>query len=367
MKIGFDASRVSIRQKTGTENYSYNLLKELLKIDRKNDYLLYLREDPPDFVKSFKNVSFKKIPLPRLWTQAGLASEVTFNPPDILFVPAHTMPLIHRPGLKTIVTIHDLGAEFLKEYHQFPQKLYLNRSTEYVAKFATHLIAVSQATKKDLISKLSVPEGRITVVYEGWDRDLFHQPSAEEVTAIRGKYRLGNDYLIFVGTIQPRKNLERLIESFAQAKIGLDLVLAGKPGWLSESIYGAPKRFGVQDRVKFLGHVPNEDLAGLYGGAKAMVFPSLYEGFGLPVLEAMACGTVVLTSQTTSLPEVGGEAVLYVDPNKVDSITNGIEGIVINSKLRDRLLVKGIKQSQKFSWEKAAAETLQVFEKVYES
>lgn len=367
MKIGFDASRVSIREKTGTENYSYHLLRELLKSDHTNQYLLYLREDPPEFVRNSSNVSFKKIPLPRLWTQAGLASEVTFSPPDILFIPAHTMPVIHRPGLKTVVTIHDLGAEFLKEYHQFPQKLYLNKSTEFVAKFATHLIAVSQATKKDLIEKLGVPEERISVVYEGWDRDLFHRPDSSEITKVRRKYHLDNDYLIFVGTIQPRKNLERLIEAFSKAKIGLDLVLAGKPGWLSEPIYGAPKRFGAEDRVKFLGHVPNEDLSALYGGSRAMVFPSLYEGFGLPVLEAMACGTVVLTSQATSLPEVGGEAAYYVDPVDTESISNGIEEIVINTKLRDRLLAKGIKQIQKFSWEKAAAETRQVFKKVYES
>lgn len=367
MKIGIDASKISITQKTGTENYSHNLLRELLEIDKDNEYLLYLREDPPDFVKGKENVTCKKIPLPRLWTQAGLASEVLFSPPDVLFIPAHTMPVVHRPGLKTVVTIHDLGAEFLKQYHQFPQKLYLNKSTEFVAKFATHLIAVSEATKKDLTSKLGVPPDRVTVVYEAWDQELFHIPSASEVQKTRLNYHLDEDYLIFVGTIQPRKNLERLIEAFSRAKIGLDLVLVGKPGWLSEPIYEAPKKFGVGDRVKFLGHVPNEDLAGLYGGSRALVFPSLYEGFGIPVLEAMACGTVVLTSSATSLPEVGGDAAYYVDPYSTESITFGLEEIVTKDKLRDQLLRNAIKQIQKFSWNKSAAETLAVLRKTYES
>lgn len=366
MRIGIDASKISLKQKTGTENYTQNLIKNLLEVDQENEYVLYLREDPPQFVQK-PNVICKKIPLPRLWTQAGLASEVTFSPPDLLFIPAHTMPIIHRPGLKTVVTIHDLGAEFLPQYHQFPQKLYLNRTTEFVAKYATKLIAVSEATKRDLIEKLGVEPERISVVYEGWDEELFHIPASREVKAVRTKYRLENDYLIFVGTVQPRKNLERLIAAFAQAEIGLDLVIAGKPGWLSEDVYAAPEKFGVKSRVKFLGHVLNEELPGLYGGAKALVFPSLFEGFGLPVLEAMACGTVVLTSKTTSLPEVGGQATLYVDPESISSIKKGIEEIVTNTKLRHQMKSKAQFQLQKFSWKKTAKETLAVFKQAYES
>lgn len=364
MRIGVDASKISIAQKTGTENYSYNLLQEMLKLDQKNDYILYLREDPPDFVKGRSNVTTKKIPLPRLWTQAGLASEVLFSPPDVLFVPAHTMPVIHRPGLKTVVTIHDLGVEFLREYHQFPHKLTLDKTTQFATKFATRLIAVSEFTRRTLIEKRGVPAERISVIYEGWDRDLFHHPPTTEIKEVRSKYNLATDYLIFVGTIQPRKNLERLIEAFSKAKIGLDLVLVGKKGWLSESIYAAPRKFGVSSRVKFLGHMPNEDLAGLYGGSRALVFPSLYEGFGLPVLEGMACGTAVLTSKTTSLPEVGGKAALYVDPTDTASIKTGIESIATNDQLRGKLLSEGIKQIQKFSWKKAAKETLAVLEQV---
>src|SRR2546429_98716 len=337
MKIGIDASKISVSEKTGTENYSYNLIRELVK-DERDDFVLYLKGDKPDFVINNERIEIKKIGWPRLWTQIGLASEVALNPPDVLFVPSHTMPILHRPSLRTVVTIHDLGAEFLPQYHQFPQKLYLNRTTEYVAKYATHLIAVSEATKRDLMTKLGVPARRITVVYESWDRELFHEPSQEEVGRVKKKYKLEKDYLLFVGTIQPRKNLERLIEAFAGARVSQDLVLAGKPGWMNEPIYMAARRSGMGNRVKFVNHVPNADLPGLYGGATALTFPSLYEGFGIPVLEAMACGTVVLTSSTSSLPEVGGDAALYVEPEKVESIRAGIEEIVSNDKLRHRLL-----------------------------
>lgn len=367
MRVGIDASRISIAQKTGTENYSYNLTRELVK-DKKVEFVLYLMgPGVPDFVEGKDNVAVKRINFPRLWTQAGLAKEVLMNPPDVLFVPAHTMPIIRRPGLKTVVTIHDLGAEFLPQYHKFPQKLYLNRTTEFVAKYATHLIAVSEATKKDLIKKLGVSPERVTVVYESWDREILHEPSSEEILRVKKEYRFEKPYLLFVGTIQPRKNLERLIEAFAKAKIKEDLVLAGKSGWMNESIYMAARKLGVAGRVKFLGHVPNEDLPGLYGGSTAFVFPSLYEGFGIPVLEAMACGAAVLTSSTTSLAEVGGDAALYVDPESIASIKVGMEEIVSNGKLRDRLLSKGKLQVQKFSWEKAAKETLEVLRKTYES
>jgi glycosyltransferase involved in cell wall biosynthesis len=365
MKVGVDASRISVAKRTGTENYSYNLIRELVKHDT-DQFVLYLRGELPEFARGRENVLMRRIGLPRLWTQLGLAYEVAIRQPDVLFVPAHTMPVIHRRSLKTVVTIHDLGAEFLSQYHKFPHSLYLNRTTEYVAKYATHLIAVSEATKRDLITRLGVSEDRITVVYESWDRGIFHKPAVGEVIGVRKKYKLDRDYLLFVGTIQPRKNLERLIEAFSKARVSEDLILAGKPGWMDEPIYMAAKKSGVGGRVKFLNHVPDIDLPALYGGSTALVFPSLHEGFGIPVLEAMACETVVLTSSTTSLPEVGGDAALYVDPEDAQSIAEGIEEIVSNTKLRDLLLSKGKLQVQKFSWEKAANETLGVLRRVYE-
>lgn len=167
MHIGIDASRAFTSQSTGTENYSRNLILALARIDSKNTYTLYLRGSSKQLPKLPSNFRFKTIKLVRLWTQLGLAWECLLHPPDVLFIPAHTLPLIRRPGLRTVVTIHDLGAEFLPQYHQFPNKLYLNKSTEYAVSKATHLVVVSKSTKRDLIKKLKADPKKITVIYEG--------------------------------------------------------------------------------------------------------------------------------------------------------------------------------------------------------
>lgn len=406
MVIGFDASRSFTATRTGTETYSYHVLKELLKLDRENTYRLYTRlpdyqvtrflgldstsgnpatRQPGDRITFNADVEVKHIKLPKLWTQVGLAFEVLENPPDVLFVPAHTMPVIHRPSLKSIVTIHDLGAEYLPQYHQFPQKLYLNRSTEYAVTHATHLIAVSEATKQDLIKRLNADANKISVVHEAYDDRLFRPQAKDTITAVAKKYGIFGPYLLFIGTIQPRKNLERLIEAFSMVVRGsgfevsadgtnanrqpptanLSLVLVGKKGWLSEAIYEAPKKFAVESRVTFIDYVISEDLPALYGGAQAFVFPSLFEGFGIPILEAMACGTPVVTSNVSSMPEVAGEAALYVDPNSTDDIVKAMQTMLSEPNTRASLIEKGLQRVKQFSWQKTAKETLEVFGQVY--
>lgn len=366
MHIGIDASRVAEDSRTGTENYTFNLIEALKKIDKVNKYTLYFNKLPQYFEINQQNVSTRLIPMKRLWTQARLAVECLFNPPDILFVPAHTLPIIRLPKVRTVVTIHDLGAEFLAEYHQFPQKLYLNWSTKYAARNADQLIAVSKSTQRDLIARLGAKKEKISVIYEGVDQDFFQKNSHEETSAIKAKYGLNKPYLLFVGTIQPRKNLELLIEAFARVKnTDLELVIAGKPGWLYETIYLSPEKNKVKDKVKFLGFIPTDDLPPVYSGALAFVYPSLYEGFGLPLLEAMACSCPIIASNSSSIPEVVGDAALLFDPNNKDQIVKSIRTIIKDSDLRADLAQKANRQVKKFTWEKAAEETLKVFEKVY--
>lgn len=168
MKIGIDASRAFTKERTGTENYSLRLIDALTKIDRKNTYTLYVNGKWGKSLRLPPNFTFKVIPLRRLWTQVGLALECFFRPPDVLFIPAHTMPVLRRPSLKTVVTIHDLGSEFLPEHHKFPQKFYLNWSTIYAVKYGTRLIAVSRNTKKDLTKKLHCDPEKISVIYEAY-------------------------------------------------------------------------------------------------------------------------------------------------------------------------------------------------------
>ena len=390
MNIGFDGSRAFIGNKTGTENYSYQILKHLVQIDQNNRYYIYTRpvgavHEPPLFqAPRGAPLQFITVPFPRLWTQAGLAQQTFRDKLDVLFIPAHTIPLVRRPGLKTVVTVHDLGAQYLPKTHQVKQRLYLNFMTHRQLKSATHIIAVSQATKDDLVKKVGIPKEKISVVYEGYDKEKFKvQNSKFKVNQTIKQYNLTyHDYFLFVGTIQPRKNLERLIRAYrlqltdySQSKKAVSgsqsavsnlpkLVLAGGKGWLSDEIYGLPKKLGIEEHVKFLGYVPDEDLPALYSGAKAFLFPSLFEGFGLPILEAMACGCPVLTANTSSLPEVAGKAALLVNPYSVDDITQGIAKLTMNHELRTKLTNLGLEQVKKFSWEKAAQETLAVLEKV---
>ncbi len=387
MIVGFDASRAQVPERAGPENYTYKLLENLLRLDQSNFYRLYYNPRSSRLKLPFppQSSSFQLQPIswPKLWTQAGLAFECLLNPPGVLFIPAHTIPLIHRPNLKTVVTIHDVGFQkFLEQYQRRWWRLYGGRISNFAARAATHVIAVSESTKRDLIEKLEVRQEKITVDNEGDDKNKNKVQSASggskfKIDEVKRRYEIDGDYLLFVGTIQPRKNLVRLIKAFSRLTShfpSLNLVIAGKKGWLTEEIYEAPKKLGIEERVKFLGYVPTDDVVSLMNGALAFVFPSLYEGFGLVVLEAMACGCPVVVSNISSLPEVvgsargGSEVGVLVDPYNVEDITRGIETVLGLSETRRRDLVeKGLQRAQKFTWQKTARETIKVFELVSRS
>ena len=365
MIIGYDGSKLGYVHKTGTENYATILLQNLLQIDQQNHYRVYLSQANGGSYLQQPNVEAKVINYPRLWTQMGLAKEVAVHQPDVLFIPAHTMPILHRPSLRCVVTIHDLGYEYLPQYHQFPHKLYLNRTTEFAARHATKLIAVSEFTKQDLIRKLGVPAERVSVVYEGVDLEANRRPSEERINQVKKKHNLARPYIVFVSTIQPRKNLVRLIEAFAQIANQfpqLDLVLAGGKGWLSDDIYATPSQLKIENRVKFLGYIDESDKPALYSGAEITAFVSLFEGFGLPVLESMACGTPTVVANTSSLPEVAGDASILVNPTETADIAHGLKKVLSEPKLRQQLIDRGFVQAKKFNWQTAAEQTLQVLQ-----
>lgn len=360
MVIGYDGSRAFSLNRTGTENYSYQLLKALVKIDKRNKYLVFvrnrvLREEFPD------NFHFIIINWPRLWTQGGLALRTFKDNLDVLFIPAHTLPIIRKPELKTVMTVHDLGSEYLPSMHQLKQKAYLGLMQKYQLKEITKLIAVSKATKDDLVKKVGIDPKKIEVVYEGYDEKLFKP--------VRGANRTRNDalvnslipYFLFVGTVQPRKNLTRVIQAIS--RVNLKLVIVGSKGWLSDEIYKLPKKLGIEDRVKFLGYVPDKDLPALYSGAQALVFPSLFEGFGLPILEAQACGCPVITSNISSMIEVAGKGAILVNPYDVDGIANAMIRVKGEAE-RGKLVKAGFENIKKYSWKKCADETLKVLESI---
>ena len=351
MVIGFDGSRAFTKNRTGTENYSFQLLKALSKIDQTNTYLVYLRTQGETLRGWPNNFKFKIINWPRLWTQGGLALQTFKDSLDVLFVPAHTLPIIRKPGLKTIITVHDLGAEYLPKMHQLKERLYLSYMQRYQLKTATGIIAVSKATKEDLVKRVGVKSDKVAVIYEGYNNKLF-KPDTKVASL--------SSYYLFVGTVQPRKNLDRLIRAFSKTT-GANLVIAGSKGWLSDEIYKLPKKLGIKKRVKFLGYVPDKDLPALYSGAIALVFPSLFEGFGLPILEAQACGCPVLTSKISSMPEVAGDGAVFVDPYSIDDIVKGMARLQ-GTGYRVQLVKKGFENIKRFSWEKCARQTLRLLE-----
>lgn len=368
MRIGIDASRATVARRTGTEGYALNLIRALLDLGAAHDFLLYFRDQPSPGL--FSSGARRVIPFPRLWTHARLSFELlTASRPDVLFVPAHVLPLVHP--LPSVVTVHDLGYKHFPGAHPLTQRLYLDWSTRFSARAATRVLADSQATRHDLMHFYRIPADKIAVVYPGRDESLHRVDPAP----VRAKYNLTGDYLLHVGTLQPRKNLVRLIEAFGTVALqssisnpaplrsggdGLQLLLAGRPGWLSAPVLAKAREHAGAVRV--LEYVPDEDLAGLYSGARAFIFPSLYEGFGFPVLEAMACGAPVICSNTSSLPELAGEAALLVDPLDTSALASAILRILSEADLCGRLVEKGSAQIQKFSWAKAAQEALAVLE-----
>jgi len=361
MRIGIDASRTTVARRTGTEGYALNLIRAMLDRGAAHDFLLYFRDQPaPDLLGGGTR---RVIPFPRLWTHARLSFELlTGRRPDVLFVPAHVLPLVALANpLPSVVTVHDLGYKYFPEAHPLTQRLYLDWSTRFSARSATRLLTDSQATRHDLRHFYRIPADKIAVVYPGRDETLHRVDPAP----VRAKYHLPGDYLLHVGTLQPRKNLIRLIEAVQLVMLRdhsplVTLVLAGRPGWLSAPILAKAREHAGTVRV--LEYVPDEDLAGLYSGARAFVFPSLYEGFGFPVLEAMACGAPVICSNTSSLPELAGEAALLVDPLDTSALASAILRILSEADLCGRLVEKGSAQIQKFSWTKAAREALAVLE-----
>ena len=367
MRIGFDASRLSVSQRTGTEHYTWELLRALGAIDRHNRYLLYTNGRPAALPPLPPNYSVRPIPFPRLWTHLRLSAEMLLHPPDVLFVPAHVLPLWSPQ--RAVVTIHDLGYLHYPEAHPPAQQLYLRLSTLWNARRATHILAVSEATRRDIVRYCGVPESKISVVYHGVGERFRPVADPRRLQQVLDRYGVRPPYLLYVGTIQPRKNLERLIEAFArflarQGATAPGLVIAGKRGWMTEAIERRAQELGIADRVRFIGYVAGGDLPALVGGALAYLLPSLYEGFGMPVLEAQACGTPVLASAVSSLPEVAGDAALLVDPLDVDAIAAGIEQLVVDPSLRSRLRDRGLQHVSGWTWERTARETLAVLEAV---
>lgn len=360
MLIGIDASRASTAVRTGTEAYAYHLITALLAHTAAGPHTirLYFNQPPAaDLFPAWPHVEQVAIPFPRLWTHVRLAWELHHRPPAVFFTPAHVIPLSYFGP--SVATVHDLGYYHFPQAHTRAQGHYLRWSTRHNARRSAAVLADSHATKADLIQWEQIPARKIQVVYPGLDESLaegVQRPLAIPVP---------RPYLLFLSTLQPRKNMARLVEAFGRvaAQIPHQLVLAGRLGWHGEQITAAiaQQPAAVRQRITHLGYVAEEDKAPLLAGADGLLYPSLYEGFGFPLLEANLCGTPVLASNSSSLPELAGDgAALLVDPEDTAALAAGILRLVQDEALRHQLIERGRANTPRFSWATAAEQVLEV-------
>ena len=366
MLIGIDASRSVTQQRTGTEAYAYYLIQSLISQTRDSEHTLrlYFNKPPPgNLFADLSHVEFRFMPLARLWTHVRLAQELRHDPPDIFFTPAHVIPFIYRGA--AAATVHDLGYHYFPEAHTSSQSAYLKLSTWANSLIAREIIADSAATKRDMVRFYGTDPAKINVVYPGLDPELRRVSDQQEIARTCTAYGIEGPYLLYMGTLQPRKNLTRLVQAFAMADMPQQLVLAGKTGWQTKDLFAevAALDGAVRARVLLPGFVAESDKAALLSGAEALVYPSLYEGFGFPVLEAQACGIPVLAANSSSLPEISGGGALLVDPLDVGEIAAGMQRIAGDNDLRQVLIAKGEANVQRFDWDQAASAVLRILEK----
>lgn len=362
MRLGFDVTPLLVQQ-SGIGTYTKNLLDHLSQAaggrgEAEDLDIIPLANRPacetPDGPWRLNKT---------LWMQAVLPWQAGRRRLDVCHFTNNVAPL--WTPCPSVVTIHDMTL-WLYPQHHYPKRLLAMRPIiPLAARRAAAIIAVSESAKQDIVRLLGVPAEKVHVVYEAASSCFRPLPAGPAQSALRQKYGLSERFVLTVGTVEPRKNLVRLLEAFARLHkrnaLSHTLVFVGGRGWKDGPVFAAVERLELGRLVRFLGHVPTADLVGLYNLAEALAFPSLYEGFGLPAIEAMACGTPVIVSRRGSLVEVAGNAAQFVDPLEVESIMDGLHRVLDDSAWREELHVKGLAQASRFSWAVAAAETLGVY------
>lgn len=362
MKIGI-LIRSTQGRSTGIDRYSQEIVKSMC-LNNTHEYNIISNEKI-----EIKNITENKIfpdVSPFLKTYSWYLS-MPFRLKNMDVDIIHNMsqaPTFFGFDTQNILTIHDLTPFIVPEYHPLSRSLLYKALLGRTLKFADRIIAVSEQTKKDLINAMNVPEEKIKVIYEAANEQFMPMDKAYCRNSL-SRYNITDPFILYVGTLEPRKNIPKLIKAFYKIKkLGINhkLVIAGKKGWNYKEIFETIKNLKLQTDVLFTGYMPEEDLPILYNAADLFVYPSLYEGFGLPPLEAMACGTPVITSNTSSLPEVVGDAGVIVDPCNVGGLANVMYEVLINESLREDMRTKGLERARMFSWERTAKETLQAYE-----
>jgi len=393
MKIGIAIEGLK-NVKTGCEYFTYNIIQNMLKIDNKNDYVLLQHErfdtefdyGNPKIILLKRNSLFKMMRkiasiMPKKiihFTVIKYISQKIFNQLsahtkkieslDILFVPSqHSTQLAENEFKYRVVCIYDITPMLFPELHRSSTVLYYGTILKNMLNKSDCVVTISESTKKDIIRHMQIAENKIKIIYPGLNP---HIHKIQDYNAALEKYNISGEFILYLGTLEPRKNIPVLLEAFSLLKkdgFNEKLVLAGRKGWLFDEIFKTIKRLHLEKDVIFTDYVEEKYVSQLYSAAKLFVYPSLYEGFGMPILEAMACGCPVITSNTSSLPEAGGNAVLYFDPKNPKNIFEQMKKALLSEKLRKDMIKKGVMHASQFSWEKSAREIINIFNEIYKS
>ncbi len=366
----------TIQNHAGLGRYAGELAQALLATCPPNEQLELFYTDsqqrqPPMSLITLPRIALK---LPnKLWRLQVLLAHLLYRSQDnlvghgdVFLATDHLLPYFSTT--MGVFVLHDLTFKLYPSVHLPLNRWFLKLMVPHFLKSARAIVAVSECTKRDAVSSYQLPADKISVIYEGVNQRFQSIDLPGKLQSIRDRYNLPPQFLLYLGTIEPRKNLLTVLEAFQQILAdlpGLQLIIAGKKGWLYKEILTKIQVLNLAERVQFTGFVPDEDLPVLYNLATVFVFPSFYEGFGLPVLEAMACGAPVLCSNTSSLPEVAGEAAILINPNDVRGWAQAMAQVIKNETLRDDLIQRGFRQAARFTWEATARQTRQLYRELY--
>lgn len=365
IKLGLITGNLK-RNKTGIGTYTFQLIENI-----QNDTKITLIKHPdgddvpdcPSIVSTLPSREFSHI----LWSQALILKRKDLQKFDLIHNPAQ-YPVSPKINKKYIITIHDLIPILYPEYVGNIYSLQAKLFYPIAMKSASKIITDSYHTKKDIIKLYRIPDKKIEVIYPGVS-DHFSPASNEEKLRVRNKFNLNIPFILFIGAIEPKKNLELLLKAFylcQKEKSNLHLVIAGKKAWKYQTVFAQIEQLNLGEKIRFLDFIPYEDLPALYSSAEVFVFPSRYEGFGLPPLEAMKCGTPVITSNISSLPEIVGEEGMMVSPDDHEELAESILKILSDQQLRSELSSYGLKRAALFSWRNTGQKTLEVYNTVLE-
>lgn len=363
MRIGIDGSRAFAEKRTGVEEYSYQVIKNLRGKLSAYEVILFLKKNQKVDFDLPKNWKIVRINLALLWTQIGLSLAVIFQKIDILFVSAHILPIIHPK--KSIFVVHGLEYEKVPEAYSAWARFHMRFFTKKSCSWARNIIAVSKNTKKDLMEIYNIPEEKIQVVYEGCD--ILKNKNEENGDSLK-KYNLEEKkYLFFIGRIEERKNISGIISAFEILKekhqIPHKLVLVGKVGYGAENIFQKVKKSKYEKDIIFTGFIDDDEKMNLLKSADILLFPSFYEGFGLPILEAQNLGVPVVASNVSSIIEVAGESASLVDPTEPSVMAQTIYYLITDKSWREKIVKKGFENVKRFNWEKCADELVEILTK----